>query len=91
MGEKMERWGEWTAGFFSQKHRPKMAHIPDLEWAKGDIQVPGNLKIARQKATLSKIITEDPETQTWINQEYDGPGVDRELRNLAIKTAPGSD
>ena len=36
----------------------------------GEIQVSGNLKIARNQAELIQIIREEPETETWLNQEY---------------------
>ena len=41
-----------------------------------------DLHLIRQQSALAKIIQEEPETETWPNQEYDEHGIGRELRNL---------
>ena len=38
-----------------------------------------------------RIITEEPETETWRNQEYAERDIDGELRNLTNRKAHGSD
>ena len=50
-----------------------------------------DLQPIRQQAVLTKITQEEPDTETWRNQEYDAPDIDRELRNLANRKAHGSD
>ena len=69
----MQRWGEWTSECF-RKHKdqliPKIEHIHDLEWGKEETQVEEDLRTTRQKAAIAKIIQEEPETETWLNQEY---------------------
>ena len=57
----------------------------------GEIQAPENLQIATQQAMLTNIITEEPETETWPNQEYAEQAIGRELRNTAKRKEHGSD
>ena len=69
--------------------RPKIEHIHDLEWQKAEIQVPENLQIIRMQSTPTKIIAEEPGAATWLNQDYAGQDIGRELRNLANRKALG--
>ena len=50
-----------------------------------------DLQLARQQEAIAKTIQEEPETETWINQEYGEQDIDRELRNLENQKAHGSD
>ena len=56
-----------------------------------EIKAPGNLPIARQHAALTKIITDEPETGTWLNPKYAEQEIGRELRNMENREAHGSD
>ena len=45
------------------------------------------MQITRQPDMINKIISEEPETETWINQEYSEQDIGKELRNLANRIA----
>ena len=93
MRETMNRWAVVDIGVLQQGKtllRPRIERTRDLGRG-GEIQVPENLQIARQQATHTKIITEEPETDTWLNQEYADQDIGRELRNMANRKAHGRD
>ena len=69
---------------------PKIVHIQVLEWKEEEVRIDEDLQLIRQKAALTKIIQEEHDTETWINQEYDEQDIDRELRNQANRKAHGS-
>ena len=93
MTETMKSWGEWTAEFFSKKPdqlTPKIVHIQELEWEEEEMHIDEDMQLIRQQAALTKIIQEEPDTETWRNQEYDEQDIGRELRNLENRKAHGS-
>ena len=93
MGEAMEIWEEWTAECISKKKgqlKPKISHIHDIEWGK-EIQVTEDLQTIRRQAEITKIIQEEPGTETWLNQEYAEQDINRELRNATNRKAHGRD
>ena len=49
------------------------------------------LQTIRQHASITKITQLEPETETWINQEYAEQDIDRRLRGLANRKAHGCD
>ena len=71
--------------------RPRIGRIRDLEWENGELQESQNIQIIRQQAMLTEIITEEPETEPWHNQEYAEQDIDRELRNMAYRKERGID
>ena len=50
-----------------------------------------DIQLIRQQDAIAKIIQEEPETETWLNQEYDEQGIGRELRNLESRKSHGGD
>ena len=56
-----------------------------------EIHVPDPLQIIRQQATITKIITEEQDKETWLNQEYTEQDIARELRKLTNRQARGCD
>ena len=69
----------------------KIEHIQELEWGNGEMRVNEDLQLIRQQAALTKIIQEEPEKETRLNQEYDEQDIGRELRKLSNRKAHGSD
>ena len=55
------------------------------------MQVTEDLQTIRKQAELTKIIQEEPDTETWIDQEYAERDIGPELRNLTNGKANGSD
>ena len=51
---------------------------------------PGNLYEIRKQAGLTQIMREEPESETWLNQDYKEQDIDRELGNLANRKAHGN-
>ena len=94
MTETMKRLGEWAAEFFRKKEdqlTPKIEHIQELGWGGEEMQIGEGIQLIRQQEALAKIIQEEPETETWRNQEYDEQDIGREIRNLSGRKAHGSD
>ena len=58
---------------------------------KEEMHMGEDIQSIRRQAGLAKISQEDPETETWPNQEYDEQDIGRELRNLANRKAHGID
>ena len=88
----MQRWGGWAAECFSKKAdqlTPKIVHIQELKWGEEEMRIDGDLQLIRQKAALTKIIQEEPDTETWRYQEYGARDIDRKLRILASRKAHG--
>ena len=55
------------------------------------MKIDEDIRLIRQQAALTKIIQEEPDTETWLNREYDEQDIGRELRNLANRKAHGGD
>ena len=55
-----------------------------------EMHIGEDLQLIRQHAAPAKIIQEEPEAETWQNQEYDERGIGRELRNLENRKAHGA-
>ena len=53
--------------------------------------VPGNLEIARKRERPAKIIEEEPDTETLINQEYDEQDIDISIRYMAYRKGQWND
>ena len=70
---------------------PNIAHISDQELGKETMKISENVREIRQRDSLTHIIQEEPETETWINQAYTEQDVDREIRNLSDRKAHGND
>ena len=69
----------------------KIAHIHDHGWNIDTLRVPEILTDIRQHSSLTKIIAEDPEIDTWLNQAYTDQDIDVEIRNLANRKAHSND
>ena len=52
---------------------------------------PGNLTTDRKQSNVAKIIAEEQDNATWINQEYAEQDVDIGTRNLANRKSHGDD
>ena len=50
-----------------------------------------NLYEIRQQAGLTRITKEEPEIETWLNQDYKAQEIDREIRNLDSRKAHAND
>ena len=57
----------------------------------GIVKVSPNLQEIRQQASTTQVIKEEPETETWLNQEHAELDIDREIRNLSSRKARGGD
>ena len=93
-GRTMGRWEKRAAGRFSKEEtqlRPPITHIHDPEWGEAVIQAAEDIKTIQKQGRLHKLITEVPETETRLNQEYTGKDIDVEPRNLPNSKAHGSD
>ena len=78
MTETLRRWEAWAAECFSKNKdqlRPKIEHIHDLEWGNEELRVEEDIQTIRQQAALTKIIREEPGTETWIDQKYAGQDI----------------
>ena len=49
-----------------------------------------NLTEIRQRAKLTMVVSEEPDTETWINQAYAEQEIDTEISNLANRKANGN-
>ena len=94
MGEMLKRWEEWTKERFSKEQnemKPKITYIAEQEWGNNFIEAPRDLHRIREKSALMKITREQPEIETWLNQDYAEQDIDIELRNLALDKSHGND
>ena len=82
--------GPKNASGRKNKQKPQIEHIRDLEWG-DEIQTAESLKKLRKQARLPRIITAEPDTGTWFNQEYTEKDIDVDLRNLANRKAHWGD
>ena len=55
------------------------------------MQVLGNIATIRQQGSLTKIIAEEPDTETWLIHEYTEQAIEIGIRNLANRKAHGND
>ena len=94
MQETMKRWGEWEDECFRKdkaRLKPKIEQIPDQEWDKVTMRVQESITEIRQRASITKIIDEEPEIETWLNLSYTEKDIDIEIRNIANREAHGND
>ena len=61
----MGRMGGRTSQNGKTKLKPQIEHIRDLEWEDDEIQTAEDLKTIRKQARITKIITAEPDTETW--------------------------
>ena len=90
----MKRWEDWAAEFFSKKEdqlTPKIVHIQELGWGEEEMRIDEDLQIIRKQSALTKITQEEPDAETWLNQEYGERDIGRELRNLSNRKPNGID
>ena len=94
MTETMKRWEDWAEECFSKKSdqlTPEILHIQELELGAEEMHIAEDIQLIRQHAALTMKIQEEPDTETWLNQEYDEQDIGRELRSLPNRKAHGSD
>ena len=65
--------------------KPKIEHIPDQEWDMREVKISENAWEIRQQTSPTHIIQEEPETETWLIQEYTEKDIERPLRNVDNK------
>ena len=58
---------------------------------KGEIKISENIRTIREQSKLTRLVSEDPEIETWLNQEYTDHDIEDELRKLETRKAHGSD
>ena len=86
MDEMLERWEEWTKECFSKEKKelkPKITYIAEQEWGNNFTEAPRDLHHIREKSALTKIMREQPEIETWLNQTYTEKDIEIELKNHA--------
>ena len=71
------------------KLRPQIEHIRYLEWAGDEIQAAEDLKMIRKQDSLTRILTEEPDIETWLSQEYTEQDIEIELMNLENRKSHG--
>ena len=54
-------------------------------------RAPGIIREIRKQAELTRIMREEPDIETWLNQDYEEQDIDIELRNLEKRKAHGND
>ena len=59
--------------------------------AKDGMGIPGNHIEIRQRECLTKSIDEEPDTETWLNQDRTEQDIDVDIRNSANRKAHGND
>ena len=57
----------------------------------GEIQTADGPKMIRKQAILTRILTEEPDIERWLIQEYAEKAIGVELRNLPNMKANGGD
>ena len=94
MKEALQRWDEWAKECFSKDQsplKPRIEQITDQERGKDNTDIPESLIEIRHRASLTRIIAEEPDTETWINQAYAEQDIGVEIRNLANRGSHGND
>ena len=70
--------------------KPEIEHIHDLEWEKRNWNN-GKHKTISAQSRLTILSKEEPEIETWMNQEYTEQDIDEDIRTLANMKGRGSD
>ena len=78
-GGNTQKMGRMDQGMLQQKPRQlktkNRAH--NRRMGKQIIKPPGNLYEIRKQAGLTQIMKEEPEIETWLNQDYKEQDIDR--------------